>query len=183
VSHRFELAREHTCNAFTDLVLNTGIPITSEPNDQQLKKARKVNAMTTATMETAQIRSANDKYLGTKEYVLALTALVNAAQHLGLVTYSELGDLVGIDVRTGDHARQELGLLLGAIATEEVKAGRPMLSALAVYKANPLKLDDSTPSKGFYKWACELDVISSPEEDLKLWKRERDRCYTFWRHE
>ena len=90
----------------------------------------------------------SDKYRGTTEYALVLGELVRAAQYRGLTTYQDIAPLVGLP-QSGQYMGKEIGLILGAISEDEVLAGRPMLSALAVN----VKGD---PGPGFFGLAREL---------------------------
>ena len=68
----------------------------------------------------------SDKYGGTTDYALVLGELVRAAQYRGFTTYQDIAPLVGLP-QSGQHMGKEIGLILGAIAEDEVLAGRPML--------------------------------------------------------
>lgn len=66
------------------------------------------------------------------------------------------------------------GYLLGEIAEDEVRSGRPMLSAVAVGvsgKAGP----------GFYGLAKQLQLVDSDHQDLEFWAQQRDAAYDAWR--
>ncbi|HET8580346.1 MAG TPA: hypothetical protein VFL31_05045, partial [Nitrospiraceae bacterium] len=66
------------------------------------------------------------KYRGTREYYLTFCALVNAAQHRGVVSYSRVAGILGI-VQPGHHMAREVGQILGEISEDEHRNGRPML--------------------------------------------------------
>ena len=72
---------------------------------------------------------------------------------------------------------KEIGLILGAISEiseDEVLAGRPMLSALAVN----VKGD---PGPGFFGLARELGRLDQNGDKSAFWKAERDDAYKAWR--
>lgn len=68
--------------------------------------------------------------------------LVETAEAQKLITYSELGDLIGLDMSQIGQ-RQRLSKLLGRIVTTEHQQGRPILSAVVVRK------DEKRPGRGF----------------------------------
>ena len=115
----------------------------------------------------------SDKYRGTTEYALVLGELVRAAQYRGLTTYQDIAPLVGLP-QSGQHMGKEIGLILGAISEDEVLAGRPMLSALAVN----VKGD---PGPGFFGLARELGRLDQNGDKSAFWKAERDDAYKAWR--
>lgn len=71
------------------------------------------------------------KWAQTKEYFIAYSILINAAQHRGFATYQEIAQAVGLPT-AGNYMSSQIGNLLGTISTNEKEQGRPMLSALAV---------------------------------------------------
>ena len=70
------------------------------------------------------------KYRGTKEFLLAYMKLITAAQYRGVVYYTDIAKILGIE-KPGHHMGREVGQLLGEISENEHQAGRPMLSAVA----------------------------------------------------
>ena len=115
----------------------------------------------------------NDKYRGTADCALVLGELVRAAQYRGLTTYQDIAPLVGLR-QSGQYMGKEIGLILGAISEDEVLAGRPMLSAVAVN----VKGD---PGPGFFKLARELGRLEQNGDKSAFWKEERDNVYEAWR--
>ena len=93
--------------------------------------------MSNATEPRAQERKGQamnivkDKYRGTPKYFFVMAELVRAAQYRGVTTYQDLAVILGLPQK-GSHMGREIGLVLGEIAEDEVTAGRPMLSAVAV---------------------------------------------------
>jgi hypothetical protein len=114
-----------------------------------------------------------DKYRGSTVYFHVLAELVRAAQYRGVTTYQDLALIMGLPTK-GSYMGSETGQILGEIAEDEFRAGRPILSAVAVGVSGK-------PGPGFYTLAHQLDRVSSSEEDLAFWARERDAAYTAWR--
>lgn len=114
-----------------------------------------------------------DKYRGTTTYVHVLTDLVRAAQYRGVTTYQDIAVIMGLPTN-GAHMGAETGHILGEISEDEVRAGRPMLSAIAVNvngKAGP----------GFFGLAKDIGRIQAGEDDATFWKREVAVVYEAWR--
>jgi hypothetical protein len=112
-------------------------------------------------------------YRGTTTYVRVLAELVRAAQYRGVTTYQDLAVIMGLPQR-GSHMGRETGLILGAIAEDEVAAGRPMLSAVAVGVSGH-------PGPGFYALARELGRMSEGQSEEDFWTAERESVYAAWR--
>jgi hypothetical protein len=81
------------------------------------------------------------KWDQTKEYFIAYSILINAAQHHGYATYQEIAQVVGLPT-AGNYMSSQIGEILGIISANEAKEGRPMLSAIAVGT-------NGKPGKGF----------------------------------
>ena len=117
--------------------------------------------------------SVKNKYRGTTTYVHVLAELVRAAQYRGITTYQDIAVIMGLPVK-GAHMGAETGQILGEICEDEVRAGRPMLSAVAVNvqgKAGP----------GFYALAKDLGRMRAGEDDRAFWDREVRAVYDAWR--
>jgi len=114
-----------------------------------------------------------DKYRGSTVYFHVLAELVRAAQYRGVTTYQDLALIMGLPT-AGSYMGSATGQILGEIAEDEFRAGRPMLSAVAVGVSGK-------PGPGFYTLAHQLGRVSSPDEDLAFWARERDATYAGWR--
>lgn len=117
---------------------------------------------------------AGDKYRSSKEYLLVYCALINAAQNRGTVTYQELAEIMGLPL-TGSHMGREVGNMIGYISEDEVRLGRPMLSAIVV---------DTTgrPKSGLYGWAREIGRLQGegPEVEERFLEQERRAIYRTW---
>jgi len=117
--------------------------------------------------------TANSKYRGTTKYIHVLAELVRAAQYRGTTTYQDVAVIMGLPQR-GAHMGAETGHVLGEISTDEVRAGRPMLSAVAVNingKVGP----------GFFVLAKALGRMGAGEDETEFWKRELEAVYHTWR--
>ncbi len=101
-----------------------------------------------------------------KGYVRSDARMVAAASTLDeLVTYGEIGSLMGITV-SGSHMGRVVGMVLGMITDEERKADRPMLSAVVVSSTN------RRPGPGFWGLAAQYGLIGEDADEAE--KR------TFW---
>jgi hypothetical protein len=83
--------------------------------------------------------------------------LIRAATERGVLTYAELGTRVAIDL-DDPAARTVLSSILGEISEAEVRAGRPMLSAIVV------QTDNQAPGAGFYALGQRLGVVNAGED-------------------
>ncbi len=114
-----------------------------------------------------------NRYRGTTKYVHVLAELVRAAQYRGVTTYQDIAVIIGLP-QSGQHMGAEIGHILGEISEDEVQAGRPMLSAVAVNvsgKAGP----------GFFGLAKDLKRMSGSEDENAFWNRELEAVYEAWR--
>ena len=117
--------------------------------------------------------SGSNKYRGTTKSIHVLAELVRAAQYQGVTTYQDIAVIMGLPL-TGNHMSKETGTVLGEIATDEVNAGRPIITAVVVRV-------DGKPGPGFYTVAHQLKRIASPEEDVDFWDRELKAVYKAWK--
>ena len=116
----------------------------------------------------------SDTCHGSKEYFLIFAELIKAARCRGTVTYQELADLIGLPLR-GSHMGSVLGGYLGTISEDEVKHGRPMLSAIAVTV-------EGRPGGGFFTLATQLGKLSGDgtAERQTFWEAEKKAVYATW---
>jgi hypothetical protein len=113
------------------------------------------------------------RYRGTTKYFHVLAELVRAAQYRGLTTYQDIALIMGLP-QSGSHMGKEVGWILGEISEDEVDAGRPMLSSVAVGvngRAGP----------GFFGLARELGRLSDKGDESAFWERERSATYDAWK--
>lgn len=96
------------------------------------------------------------------------------------VGYQELANMceLGLDLRRIDH-RNALSKVLGEISTKEVKAGRPMLSAVVVLKDE--FGNNTTPGWGFFDLAKELGRQKTKEPDFVFYGRELKALFSTWK--
>ena len=112
-------------------------------------------------------------YRGTQLYTLVLAELVTAAQYRGVTTYQHIAAMMDLP-SSGQHMARQIGLVLGEISEDEVKQGRPMLSAVAVRVSGE-------PGMGFYVAAKDLGRTPTDARDKAFWERERDDVYETWK--
>jgi hypothetical protein len=113
------------------------------------------------------------KYHGTTKYVHVMAELVRAAQYRGVTTYQDVAVIMGLPV-TGSHMGKETGHILGEISQQEVSAGRPMLSAIAVDVNGKV-------GSGFFTLARDLGKLKAGDDEGTFWENERDAVYEAWR--
>ncbi|MEW5930928.1 MAG: hypothetical protein AB1941_25985 [Gemmatimonadota bacterium] len=114
-----------------------------------------------------------DKYRGTTTYFHVLAELVRAAQYRGLTTYQDIAVIMGLPTK-GAYMGAETGQILGEISEDEVRAGRPMLSALAVSV-------NGKPGPGFYTLAKQLNLLSENRDTAEFWQEQRKAAYDAWK--
>ena len=114
-----------------------------------------------------------NKYRGTTKYVHVLAELVRAAQYRGATTYQDIAVIMGLPIK-GSHMGAETGHILGEISEDEVRSGRPMLSAVAVNVGG-------TAGPGFFSLAKELGRMKADDNEAAFWKRECEAVYDAWR--
>lgn len=99
--------------------------------------------------------------------------LVRAAREQGVLHYSELERMLGLDMDNPDH-RRRIGVYLGEVARFEVAENRPMLSSVVWHK------DMSGPGTGFHKLAHDLGLASADEDEMEVAVRELKRTHEYW---
>ena len=114
-----------------------------------------------------------DKYRGTTTYFHLHGELVRAAQYRGLTTYQDLALIMALPL-TGAYMGSETGHILGEICEDEVQAGRPMLSAVAVGVSGK-------PGPGFFSLARDLGQLRQGDQEVAFWEEELERVYAAWK--
>lgn len=109
----------------------------------------------------------------TKEYFIAYSILINAAQHHGVTTYQEIAQACGLPT-TGAYMGKSVGDILGAISQNEIEHDRPFLSAIAVDV-------HGFPGEGLFTWAKELGAMSEDEDTNSFFVKEKERIYGEWK--
>ena len=114
-----------------------------------------------------------DKYRGTTKYFHVLAELVRAAQYRGLTTYLDIALLMGLP-QSGNHMGKEVGLILGEISEDEVRARRPMLSSVAVGVNGKV-------GSGFFGLARDLGRLDQNKDESAFREEELRVTYSAWR--
>jgi hypothetical protein len=116
-----------------------------------------------------------DRYRGTPVYHLVFCRLLTAARHRGYVTYQELAKVMALPLK-GSHMGRETGWVLGEIADDEHRAGRPLLSAVAVGVSG-------APGPGFFKLAHDLGLLKAKDRDAEFafWSAQKEAIYDLWK--
>lgn len=117
--------------------------------------------------------AAKNKYRGTTTYFHVHAELVRAAQYGGTTTYQDIAVIMGLPV-VGSYMGSETGHILGEISEDEFRAGRPMLSAIAVGVSGK-------PGPGFYELAKKLGLLKDREDERMFWEKQRDAAYKAWK--
>ena len=113
-----------------------------------------------------------DKYRGSIEYDKVKAELINAAKYQGLITYQDIAAIMGLDSK-GSVMGSRTGYMLGEISEDEVLAGRPMLSALAVSV-------EGKPGPGFAGLCVDLGLINKGQDWEPFWQQQRKKVYKTW---
>jgi hypothetical protein len=111
----------------------------------------------------------------TVEYHLVYAELIHAARHRGTVTYQELAHIVGLPL-TGNYMGKRIGELLGAVSQNQLNRQRPLLSAVAIGTSG-------VPGEGFFGLAEELGLLTTGEDRLTFWEKQRTACYQIWKQQ
>jgi hypothetical protein len=112
-------------------------------------------------------------YRETTAYVRLLGELVRAAEYRGLTTYHDLAAIMGLTLM-GELIENEISPILAEIVEEEVKAARPMLSAVVVGASG-------RPGAGFFEQARKLGRLAPGQDEAEFWGAEREAVYEAWR--
>lgn len=113
------------------------------------------------------------EYRGTTAYVHVLAELVRAAEYRGVTTYQDVAVIMALPT-WGSHMGRETGRILGEISSDEVAAGRPMLSAVAVDVKGHV-------GPGFFTLARQIGRLPEGGDELTFLAAERDAVYAAWR--
>ena len=113
------------------------------------------------------------KYRGTTLYFHVHAELVRAAQYRGVTTYQDIAVIMGLG-STGSHMGREVGYILGEISEDEVVAGRPMLSSVAVDVRGKV-------GEGFFTLARQLGRLSATSSESEYLSQERNATHDAWR--
>ena len=112
-------------------------------------------------------------WLNTKEYFIAYSIMINAAQHHGLCTYQEIAQAIGIST-AGSYMGKVIGDIIGLVSQNEIGQGRPMLSSIVVGVSGK-------PGDGYYEWAKELGLLTDDMDKEAFWMGQREQIYEEWK--
>ena len=114
-----------------------------------------------------------DKLINSKEYFIAYSIMIKAAQQHGFATYQEIALAMGWPL-VGNQMGKLVGDLIGTISENEIAQGRPMLSVIVVGV-------DGKPGEGLYSWAKKLKVMEEDEDEEAFWHKECEKVYSEWK--
>jgi hypothetical protein len=97
--------------------------------------------------------------------------LVEVARRADIILYSELAPTAGLST-TNPHFASLMAEVLDEINLFELKAGRPLLSAVVVAK------ETGMPGAGFFNLPRKLGLQS--QGDLEFWALELKRVHAQW---
>ncbi len=86
--------------------------------------------------------------------------------------YSDIAPLAGLNMGS-EVDRIRMAQILGNISSAEYQAGRPLLSAIVVFK------DEFRPGDGFFKLAERLGLYHGGDRD-EYWVKELQRVRDYW---
>ena len=94
---------------------------------------------------------------------------------LGLISYSHVGDMVGLDMNKIED-RIEISYILDRISSFEHNAGRPLLSAVVVHQQDE---ELTSPGGGFYDLARKLGLLKGRKgsNDIYFFAEELKRVH------
>ena len=109
--------------------------------------------------------------------------LIDVAKQRGYITYEKIMDIAGINRKNKYERGYVLGGMLGGISRHEHSCGRPLLSAVVVYKFSPLKENRLMPGEGFFKLAYNLGLYNGSrnrKDRAKFWIEEINKVWNYW---
>lgn len=115
----------------------------------------------------------SSKWKNSKEYFIAYSIIINAAQHFGFCTYQEIAQAIGIST-AGSYMGKIVSELIGLISQNEIEQGRPMLSSIVVGVSGK-------PGDGYYEWAKELGLLQEDDDKETFWKKQCQLIYDEWK--
>lgn len=100
--------------------------------------------------------------------------LIQVARNKNLTTYTEAGDIIGLDMAS-ESGRILIAQILDEINIDEVSQGHPMISALVIYQ----RKDKNRPGPGFFTCARGLGKLRDNDED-GFWAKEVSAVHNWW---
>lgn len=98
--------------------------------------------------------------------------LIEVARAKGITNYSEVGELVGLDMST-EVGRIRIAQILDDINRYEAARKAPLISALVI------RQDINIPGSGFFECARELERYRG-DNDLLFWIDELKEVHNYW---
>jgi len=114
------------------------------------------------------------KYRGTPGYMRVHAELVHAAEYRGVTTYQDLAVIMGLPLR-GNVMGKAIGQMLAEICEDEVNAGRPMLTAVAISVTGKAGRRFFGLAKYFGRFG------DDPGEEQGFWRQECQAVYQTWK--
>lgn len=111
-------------------------------------------------------------FRGSTAYFESYKALIRAAREHNPATYKLLMEIMKL--KPGNYAQAQVGIMLGEISEDTVRAGLPMLSAVVV------GTETKRPSEGFFQLAVELGRLPAgcgEAQKMVFWESELQRVY------
>jgi hypothetical protein len=101
--------------------------------------------------------------------------LKQTAETGGLVTYTDVAKVVGLDMENVEH-RNQMSQLLDEISSHEHAQGRPLLSVVVIRK------DLGRPGHGFFELAKRLGQYSGHGEihEVLFFVKEFQKAEQYW---
>jgi len=122
---------------------------------------------------TAASGVVDDVYRGTPTYVQVLCTLVETARSEGTAAAADIAPVMGV-WHGGQAMGTKVGQALNEISEDEVRLGRPMLSAVVVGRSG-------RPGAGFFALARTLGRLSVAGDEKEFWQAELSDVYRVWR--
>ncbi|RFP64350.1 hypothetical protein D0N36_14260 [Hymenobacter lapidiphilus] len=103
--------------------------------------------------------------------------LIDLAHASKTISYQELANACGLGLDMGlAHHRNAIAVILGDIGTHEYQAGRPVLSAVAVFK------NTFEHGKGFYALCEQLGIGNAKKLERDIFGVQQiTACHEFWK--
>lgn len=94
------------------------------------------------------------------------------AKEGSLVTYGEVADYMGLDLNDPYDHYTILPNLMGNINRDLIANKEPLITALIILKTKPQE-----PSKGFYNFAKEMNLIPKGMKNYPFWVQEVSKVF------
>ena len=99
--------------------------------------------------------------------------LKRVAEQQDTATYGAIAPLADLDMENPAH-RDRIRQILGKISTYEHQNGRPMLTAIVVYR------QANIPGPGFFELARHLGLLAANGDEVEFFSREVTRVHAAW---